>query len=360
MTSRFDEVQKAAAERDDVIGLAGGLPANELLPRDPLAKALAEVATTQDSALQYGWPEGSPELRAWVVRRLAARGATIDPERVIITAGAQQALAIIADIMGERRIGVGDATYQGALQAFGTRAVRTSTDVRYVIAGVQNPQGTPQRSASDLIASARELIVDEAYTELRFDGRVLPPLVADAPDRTWHVGTVSKTIAPGLRVGWLIPPAQHHDAALERKHAADLQTASVSQSALERLLATVDYDTMVATARSAYAARAAALSESLHRHAPDLAFDEPIGAFSIWLELPDSVPANDDAELAILETALAEGVMVDPGCMFRPHTARDRIALRVCYSNAPVESFDEGVRRLVRALTAWRRARRAA
>jgi 2-aminoadipate transaminase len=360
MTSRFDEVQKAAAERDDVIGLAGGLPANELLPRDPLARALAEVATTQDSALQYGWPEGSPELRQWVARRLAARGASIDPERVIITAGAQQALAIAADLLGSHAIAVGDATYQGALQAFGDRAVHHTPDVRYVIAGVLNPQGTPQPPADELLASARSLIVDEAYAELRFDGRVLPPLVADAPERVWHIGTVSKTIAPGLRVGWLIPPPRHHAAALERKHAADLQTASVSQAALARLLGMLDYDELVATARAAYASRAAALAESLRRHAPALDFTDPAGAFSIWIELPDGVPANEDAELAILETALAEGVMVDPGCLFRPpHSKRGRLALRLCYSNAPIESFDDAVRRLVRALDRWR-ARRAA
>ncbi len=357
MTSRFDEVQKAAAERDDVIGLAGGLPANELLPREELARALAEVATASDTALQYGWPEGAPELRDWVARRLAARGASIDPERVIITAGAQQALAIAAAILDTREIAVGDATYQGALEAFGDRAVVASADVRYVIAGVANPQGTPQPPASELLASARELIVDEAYTELRFDGHVMPPLVADAPDRVWHVGTVSKTIAPGLRVGWLIPPSVHHDNALERKHAADLQTASVSQAALARLFDLLDYDALVATARADDAARAAALSTALHHHARHLRFIEPAGAFSIWIETGER--GNRDDEIALLEAALAEGVMIDPGSFFRP-AASDTIAFRLCYSNAPIESFDEGVQRLSRALARWRPQHRAA
>lgn len=352
MTSRFDEVQKAAANRPDVIGLAGGLPANELLPREELARALAEVATVNDDALQYGWPEGAPELRAWVARRLAARGAEIDPERVIITAGAQQALVLAAACLGTRQIAVGNATYQGALQAFGDRAVPEGIDVRYVIAGVANPQGTPQPPADELLASARELIVDEAYTELRFDNRVLPPILADAPDRVWHVGTVSKTIAPGLRVGWLIPPKEHHAAALERKHAADLQTASVSQLALARLFALLDYDAFVKTVRSGYAARAAALSTALHRHAPELPFTDPVGAFSIWIDTGERGGCED--EVALLEAALAEGVMVDPGSLFRP-TPGETIAMRLCYSNAPVESFDEGVRRLSRALARWRR-----
>jgi len=350
MTSRIDELQKQAAGREDVIGLAGGLPADDLLPREQLSRALAEAATVNSDALQYGWPEGAPELRAWVARRLSARGAAIDPARVIITSGAQQALAIAASVLGDRTIAVGTATYQGALEAFGGRAVVTGADVRYVIAGVSNPQGTVQLPADELLGSARELIVDEAYTELRFDGRVLPPLLAAAPDRVWHVGTVSKTIAPGLRVGWLVPPATRLDAAIDEKHKADLQTASVSQAAFARLIGDVDYDALVTTARTSYAGRAAALSESLHRHAPGLSFTEPAGAFSIWIELDE---AGDEIEL--VETALAEGVMFDPGCMFRPTgLTSPRAAIRLSYSNAPVESFDDGVRRLGRALARWR------
>jgi 2-aminoadipate transaminase len=348
VSPRFEELQKQAAARSDVINFAGGLPANALLPKEELSRALAEVATTND-ALQYGWPEGTPDLRAWVARRLAARGAEIDPERVIITAGAQQALAIATSVLGDRTIAVGDATYQGALDAFGPRAAPSGSDVRYVIGGVANPQGTPQPPAAELLASAGELIVDEAYAELRFDGRVLPPLVADAPDRVWHVGTVSKTVAPGLRVGWLIPPAHHHTAALDKKHEADLQTASVSQVALARLVGLVDYDTLVATARTAYAARAAALAEALRRHVPELGFTEPAGAFSIWIET-----GEHGGELALLEAALAEGVMIDPGAYFRPATHAD-VALRLCYSNAAVADFDEGARRLATALARWRK-----
>jgi 2-aminoadipate transaminase len=351
MPTVIDALQKQAAEREGVIGLAGGLPANELLPREELASALAEVARTQDSALQYGWPEGAPELRAWVARRLTARGAAIDADRVIITAGAQQALAIIPQVLGDRSIAVGDATYQGALEAFGVRATADGEDVRYVVAGVSNPHGMPQPPASELLARARELIVDEAYAELRFDGRVLPPLVGDAPDRVWHVGTVSKTLAPGLRIGWLVTPPAHHDAALDAKHVADLQTASVSQLALACLLGRIDYDAFVANVRAEYAARAAALADALHRHLPSLRFTEPAGAFSIWL------PTGERGdELALVETALAEGIMFDPGSMFRPAPC-DEVAIRLCYSNAPVDAFDDGVRRLARALTRWRAAR---
>src|SRR6185369_13104199 len=209
---RFVELQKRAAERDDVIGLAGGLPADELLPKAELARALAEVTASREDALQYGWPEGVEQLRSWIAKRLAARGGHVDPERVIITAGAQQALAIAGALAKERAIEVGDATYPAAIDAFrraGARPVAADGDLRYLIAGVSNPTGV----ANDERVSEVPVIVDEAYAELRFDGKLPPLLLADAPDRVWHIGTISKTLAPGLRVGWLVPPAGAHEAA---------------------------------------------------------------------------------------------------------------------------------------------------
>src|SRR6188768_4282206 len=118
MDARFSALQKQAAARADVIGLSGGLPADELMPREELGRALAYVATRRDEALQYGWPEGTRQLRAWIASRLARRHATIDPERIIITAGAQQALSIAAASLKHHAIETGPATYPGALDAF--------------------------------------------------------------------------------------------------------------------------------------------------------------------------------------------------------------------------------------------------
>jgi len=355
MDPRVVELQKEAAARDDVIGLAGGLPADELLPRAGLARTLADV-TSREGALQYGWAEGTEQLRRWIAARLAARGAHVDCERVIVTAGAQQALAITARVLTAARsdysIAVGDATYAAAIDAFtraGARVVRDGGAARYVIHGVSNPHGVELVDRAAVLATSGPLIVDEAYSELRFDGRTPRPLLADAPDRVWHVGTISKTIAPGLRVGWLIPPAADHDTALEHKAAADLQTSSVSQAAVARLVATVDYDAMLEQARRAYAERAAALCEALHRAALGLAFREPEGGFSIWIETECT---GDD--LALLRTCLDAGVMVDPGSAFRPEPA-DHIALRASYSNATPDRLGEAARRLAKVLFAPRR-----
>jgi 2-aminoadipate transaminase len=339
---RTVELQKRAAERDDVIGLAGGLPADELLPKEPLSRALATVTTAREDALQYGWPEGVEQLRTWIAKRLADRGGDVDPERVIITAGAQQALSIAGAMFKGRSIAVGPATYPAAMDAFkraGAQVVERGGEARYLIAGVTNPQGVP---GDERVGGP--LIVDEAYAELRFDGKLPPLLLADAPDRVWHIGTVSKTLAPGLRVGWLVPPADAHAAALDIKHAADLQTASLSQAALARFVTAFDYDSFVAKARGAYAERAAALVAGLRRHAPHLAFAEPQGGFSIWIETD---LAGD--EYALLEAALAEGVMIDAGGEFRAQR-RDQLAFRVCYSHVPPERLDEGARRVAAML----------
>lgn len=344
--SRITELQKAAAERPDVIGLAGGLPADDLLPRDALARAFADVTASRDDALQYGWPEGTEQVRTWVASRLAARGARVDPDRIIITAGAQQALALAGAVLKDHAIAVGDAAYPGAIDAFrnaGARVVARDGDVAYVMVGVANPLGR------ELPVPARgTVIADEAYAELRFDGRLARPLIADAPERVWHVGTISKTIAPGLRIGWLVPPPAAHDEALAIKQAADLQTASITQAALARLLVTLDFDALVRTARAAYAERAARVVDALRAHT-DLDFTEPEGGFSIWADTH-----HDGDEIALIEAALDAGVMADPGSLFVP-VPRPEVALRLSYSSVALERIDEAARRLARALATWRR-----
>jgi len=340
MDPRIVELHRCAAAQRGVICLAGGLPCLDLMPCEELARALARVAP---EALQYSWPEGDARLRAWIAARLSARGAAVSCERVIVTAGAQQALAI-AGALVPGTIAVGDATYPGALDVF-PRAAHAG-DASYVIEGVSNPHGVARRDRDELLASGRTLIADEAYAELRFDGSLPRPLAADAPDRVWHVGTVAKTIAPGLRVGWLVPPRAHHAAALARKQAADLQTSSVAQAALAELVATIDHDALVARARAAYAVRAEILATALRRHLPSLRFAEPEGGLAIWAEADDR-----GDELALARAALACGVTFDPGSAFRPVTrgANDRIALRLGFASARRADLVEGARRLARA-----------
>src|SRR6185503_1322029 len=214
----------------------------------------------------------------WIADRLRARGASsIGPDDVLVTAGAQQAIMLAAAelVTPGGAVHVGVTSYPAALSAFGLVGgiPAISPDgacLHYVMAGVSNPSGldplTGERAA--LLASGAPIVVDEAYAELRFDGRVDPPLLIDAEDRVWHVGTVSKTLCPGLRVGWLIPPARFLERVLERKHAADLQAASLGQAALAHFLERFDYDAHVRRVRGMYEKRAEWLVHALERHAP--------------------------------------------------------------------------------------------
>jgi len=162
--------------------------------------------------------------------------------------------------------------------------------------------------------------------------------------RVWHVGTVSKTIAPGLRVGWLIAPEAEHEAALAAKQAADLQTATVSQAVLAHAVEHIDFETLLARARAGYRERAEALADALRRHAPQISFVFPEGGFSIWAQTE-----HTGDELALLETALAEGVMFDPGGAFRAEPS-PHIAFRLSYSHVAPERLDEAARRVARTL----------
>jgi 2-aminoadipate transaminase len=353
-------LHRRAAARDDVIALAGGVPADALLPSAAIAAALAEAAAMGPDAMQYGWPEGDATVRAWIAERLRARGAAISADDVVVTAGAQQALSLCTAVIAPRTIAVDGPTYPAALVAFERVAdvvERGPADVRYVIAGANNPDGvdrlTPVRA--ELIAGAAPIIVDEAYVELRFDGRVDRPLIADARDRAWHVGTVSKTVCPGLRIGWLVPPPDRRDAVLEAKHAADLQTGSLAQAAFARLISAVDLDAVAERARNLYAARADRLTRALRRRAPGWRFADPDGGFSVWVETDED---GDDVEL--LARAIAAGVSFDPGRLFRPDHAAVPIAFRLSFSHAAVASIDEGVRRLVDAFRIRSQAPRAA
>jgi 2-aminoadipate transaminase len=407
------DMHKAASKRRDMIGLAGGLPATELVPRELLAEVLAEVARGDDDAVQYGWPEGMHALRAWIAGRLSARirdprghtaeSSEIDPARVIITAGAQQALSLIAMAHRGERIAVGDATYPSAIAAFeragveviahaanatiaradnATSAAQRLTATRpvtamhpmpatpamhampampaspaehaalthYVMPGCANPMGIdvvePWRATW---LAAGPLIVDEAYTELRFDGQIARPLLADAPDRVWHVGTLSKSVCPGLRVGWLVPPKRDHDELLQLKEAADLQAASITQVAAARLVTRLDYDRHLERIRAAYRERASRLCDALALELPEARFVEPAGGFSVWIELDE-----DGDDIALLEEAIEQGTSIDPGRMFRPRDVHGPVAFRATFSSAPVGRIAEGVQRLARAIAVWR------
>jgi 2-aminoadipate transaminase len=362
MEKRIDRLQRIAAAKPSVIALGGGLPADALFPREKLARAFVRaMREPQASALQYAWPEGRERLRAWIARRLRARGASVDCDGVIVTSGAQQALAIATQLLIRRGedVGVDRETYPAALDLFrtgGGRPVARLLGVRcaYVMPAIGNPHSRSMTDAmrADLLRSNTQLIEDDAYAELRFDGVVPRPLLADARDRVWHVGTFSKTLCPGLRVGWLVPPPHRLDDALTLKHASDLQSSSLGQTVLELFLDDVDLDARLSVARRFYQTQAIRLMRAVKHYLPQWRHDVPQGGFALFL-------CNDEPgdDAALLETATALGVSFDPARIFRPDNSAVPLGLRLCFSNVAGAQLDEGVRRLARAWDLYRRRR---
>ena len=360
LDSRIDSLQRLCVTKPGVLSLAGGLPAAETFPVSALARALGAAGR---DALQYDWPEGREELRSFVAGRLKRRGANVEPDEVLITSGAQQALDIAVEL-GCRQGGavrVPSACYPGILELCAARGIArvaedAPADLSYTMPLVANPTGLPLPLATRaaLLAEAEPVIEDDAYAELRFDGRVTPPLLALAPERVFYVGTFSKTLCPGLRVGWLVAPKRYRRSARAKKRVTDLQANTLAQRVLEGYLAGEDFDERLAWLRAFYARRAERLVRALRRHLPSFAFREPEGGFSVWVT---SEEAGDDVEL--LATALRHGVSVDPGRDFRPGGESEPIALRLAFSSLAPECMNDAVRRLARAFHAFVRARRS-
>jgi 2-aminoadipate transaminase len=210
----------------------------------------------------------------------------------------------------------------------------------------------PHRVRRDLLDRARRnklvLIEDDAYADILFRGGPSRPLLAEAPESVFHVGTFSKSLCPGLRVGWLVTPKRFRDQALEVKRESDLQANSLAQAILEAFFGHHDFDARVARACHRYGRRAARLAEALHRYLPEWSFDEPQGGFSIWVDTGE--PGDD---VALLERAVASGTSFDPGSMFRVAPS-STLALRLCYSCLDEAHIEDGVKRLRKA---WRARR---
>lgn len=347
--------------------MAGGLPARELFPRAALTRAfVAALSRPAMAPLQYGWPEGSQRLRAWIAARLWSRGASVHERDIIVTNGAQQALAIAVSALVER----GDAietdpeTYPAALDLFRAHGLvlrarsSVTSDCVYTMPGIDNPRGlpmTPERR-SDILAQGAPILADEAYAELCFSEEgAKRPLLADAPDRTWHIGTFSKTLSPGLRVGFLIPPQDQFERALRLKKDADLQACSLSQSILEEFLWMEDFDERLNRARRFYARRAERMVTALRKYFPSWRWEMPHGGFSVFVETDLE---GDDTELLAVATEC--GVSFDPGRMFRADDRASPVAFRVCFSSLSPSSYDEAMRRVARAVLEWRKDRRSA
>lgn len=363
----------AVADRPDVTSLAGGLPLAAAFPVDEVAAAAADVLATDGArVLQYSATAGDPGLRRWVADR---HGAAVD--EVVITSGSQQALDLLVRSVVEpgAAVALADPAYVGALQVLRMAgadllavpsdagglcvdllADRLRAGVRpalvYVVASFDNPTGTTLSAERrvELAALADRygflVVDDDPYGDLRWAGSAPPPL-ASLGDRVVTLGTTSKVLCPGLRVGWAVsPPALA--AHVERgKQAADLQTGTLVQAVVHRLVTTPGLlDERLPRLRSTYAAHATALAEALRRELGDvLSFADPDGGMFLWADAPGL-----DVD-ALLPVAVAHGVAYVPGAAFAVD-GRPRHALRLSFATATPAELDEAAGRLARAVAA--------
>jgi 2-aminoadipate transaminase len=369
--SAVREILKVA-ERPDVLSFAGGLPAPELFPVEAIAAAHAHVLSSSGpAALQYSTTEGFGPLREWIAARFTAHGAKTAADELLITSGSQQGIDLVSRVLLDPGsiVVTENPSYLAALQVFASaeaRVVTVGSDAQgmrvdqleevlareaprliYIVPSFQNPQGTTlsleRRRA--LVALAQRLEVpileDEPYAELRFRGEALPSL-ASLDDRgvVISLGTFSKTLAPGLRLGWLRASPALLRPIVIAKQSSDLHSASLAQRAVVALFEQgFDYDAHLSRIRAAYGERCEAMQASLRRHVPRAVFNAPDGGLFLWLELD-----GFDAQ-AMLPKAVERKFAYVPGAPFFVHDARPG-ALRLNFSNRTPDLIDEGMRRL--------------
>lgn len=370
-------------EQPDVISFAGGLPNPRFFPVREIEECTRWVLETGGpAALQYATTEGFPPLRELVAAQYAQKGIPMDPGNVLILNGSQQGL----DLLGKIFLDEGDAvlverpTYLAAIQAFGmyrpafrsvllerdgvrigdlAEALRPSPKFFYTVSNFQNPSGISygmekRRETARLIgAGATVLVEDDPYGALRFRGTALPPIAslfgASWTEHAALLGTFSKIVAPGLRLGWVCAGRQTMDRLVTAKQAADLHTSGLSQRIVHRYLTSCDVEGHIARIRAAYGRQRDVMVEMVRTaFPPDVSCTEPEGGMFLWMTLPEGVSA-----LEMFEKAVAEKVAFVPGQAFFADGGGQN-TLRLNFSNADEGQIREGMGRLARVFASMR------
>lgn len=373
-TSEIRELLKLT-EQPDVISFAGGLPAPELFPARELGDILQELAREEGAAtLQYGTTAGYGPLREAIARRLAATdGIRVDAAQVLVTHGSQQGLDFAGRIFLDRDSVVlcESPTYLAAINAFKAyepRFVAVPTDrdgmlpgplaeilarerdirMVYVIPDFQNPTGRTwsserRRQLLELLSGTDiPVIEDNPYGELRFEGVSQPSLQAlDTCGRVIRLGTFSKILCPGLRIGWVTATPELIARFDLVKQGADLHTAQLTQACVARYLERHDIGAHIAVIRDTYRRRRDAMLAAIQKHfGSSVEVNTPQGGLFLWMTLPLGADARD-----LLARCLERKVAFVPGGSFFPEGGHEN-TLRLNFSNMPEARIQEGIRRM--------------
>ena len=355
-----------------VIYFGDGAPSIEQMPITRLRTAIADAWEDARGILSYGESDGHLPLRESIAARMAARGATdVEPRNVLITCGSQQGLDLIARVLFDPGdvVLVEGPTYFGALQAFDAYEVQyriapidehglipeslaplldaePRPKALYSVPTFQNPTGVTisferRRAILDLCRAANVAVIeDDPYGELYFGDESVPPLRALDPNVV-YLGTFSKTIAPALRMGWMVMPPEIYAPLYASKEATDMLSDRFVQRAVVRVTADGWLDGHLVGARDFYRARRDHLLAALEREMPDgVTWTTPAGGFFMWATLPNGLRSED-----LLPVALRHRVGFMPGSCFFPDS-RPAHGFRLSYPVLSPDEVDEGARRL--------------
>ena len=366
-------------EKPGIISFAGGLPSPQTFPIDAMREASERVLRDDGkAALQYAASEGYAPLREWVAQDLLKQGMHVSPDQVLITTGSQQGLDLVAKILIDAgsRILVETPTYLGALQAFTPmepEAVGVNSDDHgvdaadlrakvgtgadkarfvYLLPNFQNPTGrtmTEERRAAVAqvaIETGLPIIEDNPYGDLWFDAPPAPSLSSRHPEGSVYLGSFSKILAPGLRLGYLVAPPALYPKLLQAKQAADLHTPSFNQRVVAEVLKDGFIDRHVPTIRALYKQQCEAMLAALDREMAGLglSWNRPVGGMFLWVQLPKGLKA-----IPLLAKAVDKGVAFVPGSAFYAGDANES-TLRLSFVTATVDQINTGMTALAAAI----------
>lgn len=360
-------------QQPEVISFAGGLPNPGLFPVEEIMSAASKVLSEEGrNVLQYSTTEGYLPLREFIAQRyLKKSGLKIDPDEILITNGSQQSLDLIGKVFLNKgdRVVMEKPGYLGAIQAFSIFEAEfeavplledgidagsldrildgNSAKLFYTVSTFQNPSGITYSSQKrkDVAAILKKhnviCVEDNAYGELRFAGEDLPT-IRNYSDYTILMGSFSKIIAPGLRMGWICARKEIMEKLIVAKQAADLHSNYLSQRIIHQYLLDNDLDGHIAKIKDAYGKRRDLMVSMMAEHFPEsVRYTKPEGGMFLWVTLPEGV-----SSLELFDLAIEENVAFVPGDPFYTDDNSGINTLRLNFSNSDNEQIEEGIKRL--------------